>query len=129
MIEALQTWMALDQLYVTLNQQLEKFLKSNYDLTVSEFMVITVLNEDTSEGLTIDQLSKMVHLSHSAVSRLVSRLETCQTVERRLNETDRRSSLVRLSDQGRVDYQGILPEITTIIRNVMDKKNISITIS
>ncbi|GEB34839.1 MULTISPECIES: MarR family winged helix-turn-helix transcriptional regulator [Brevibacillus] len=129
MEDALQTWMALDQLYVTLNQQLEKFLKSNYDLTVSEFMVITVLNDDTGAGLTIDQLSKMVNLSHSAVSRLVSRLETCHTVERRLNETDRRSSLVRLSDQGRADYQGILPDITAIIRNGMNKKNISITIS
>ncbi|MBU8716093.1 MULTISPECIES: MarR family winged helix-turn-helix transcriptional regulator [Brevibacillus] len=129
MEDALQTWMALDQLYVTLNQQLEKFLKSNYDLTVSEFMVITVLNGDTGAGLTIDQLSKMVNLSHSAVSRLVSRLETCHTVERRLNETDRRSSLVRLSDQGRADYQGILPDITAIIRNGMNKKNISITIS
>ena len=129
MEDALQTWMALDQLYVTLNQQLEKFLKSNYDLTVSEFMVITVLNDDTGAGLTIDQLSKLVNLSHSAVSRLVSRLETCHTVERRLNETDRRSSLVRLSDQGRADYQGILPDITAIIRNGMNKKNISITIS
>ena len=129
MEDALQTWMALDQLYVTLNQQLEKFLKSNYDLTVSEFMVITVLNDDTGAGLTIDQLSKMVNLSHSAVSRLVSRLETCHTGERRLNESDRRSSLVRLSDQGRADYQGILPDITAIIRNGMNKKNISITIS
>ncbi len=128
MDDAVSKWMALSEVYGTLNQRLEKFLKSRYDLTVSEFSVISVLSEDNGEGLTINQLSKTVNLSHSAVSRLVSRLETCDTVECRLNDADRRSTVVRLTGQGRRDYSAILPDITNIITDVLTEKKIKITV-
>lgn len=129
MLDALKTWMVLDQLHSTLNQDLEHFLKSNYNLTVSEFITITMLNDAPDHGLTIDQLSKMVNLSHSAVSRLVNRLETCYTIERRSNEQDRRSTLVRLSESGKRDYQDILPGIVAVINKVLKENPVSITLS
>lgn len=126
MEDALQKWMALDELHGTLNQRLEKYLKAQYDLTVSEFSVISVLNEDKGLGLTIHQLSEMVNLSHSAVSRLVARLETCNTVERGLSDTDRRNTVVRLTEQGQLDYSATLPGITNIINGVFNEKRVKI---
>ncbi|OXS54768.1 hypothetical protein B1A99_25935 [Cohnella sp. CIP 111063] len=129
MLDTFKMWMALDQLHSTLNQELEHFLKSNYNLTVSEFMTITRLSDAPDHGLTIDQLSKMVNLSHSAVSRLVVRLETCHTIERRSNEQDRRSTLVQLSESGKRDYQAILPGIVSVIQDVMKRNPVAITLS
>ncbi|OCT16365.1 hypothetical protein A8709_02740 [Paenibacillus pectinilyticus] len=129
MNKAIQTWMALDELHGTLNQRLEKLLRARYALTISEFAVISVLDKDDGVGLTIDQLSRSVNLSHSAVSRLVARLETCNTIEKRSGDSDRRSTVVRLSEQGRVDYKGTLPEITQIIEDVLQGNKEKMTFS
>ncbi len=120
--DKIQTWMNFNKIHDTLNQRLEKHLKSRYNLTISEFAVITVLNEDKDEGFTIHYLSNTVNLSHSAVSRLVARLETCHTVERGSHDTDKRSTVVKLTDQGRRDYQETLPEITAIISQVFNEE-------
>ncbi|WP_052948064.1 MarR family winged helix-turn-helix transcriptional regulator [Aneurinibacillus tyrosinisolvens] len=128
MEDAIQKWMALDELHGTLNQRLEKFLKTHYNLTVSEFSVISVLNEDKGSGFTVHQLSKMVNLSHSAISRLVARLETCNTVERRSSDTDRRNTVVRLSEQGRIDYKATLPGIANIINDVFNETKVKIMV-
>ncbi|WP_337100566.1 MarR family winged helix-turn-helix transcriptional regulator [Paenibacillus sp. YIM B09110] len=129
MENAIQAWLALDQLHGKLNQRIEKVLKTRYALTISEFAAISVLDKNDGAGLTIDQLSKSVNLSHSAVSRLVARLETCDTVVRRSGDADRRSTVVKLSEQGRRDYQSTLPEITQIIEEVFHEKQSKIQFS
>lgn len=118
MQDKIQLWMTFEELHSTLNLRLEKYLKSKYNLTVSEFLVISVLYKNKDEELTIHQLSNIVNLSHSAISRLVARLETCNTVNRQNSEVDRRSTIVRLTKQGKQDYEEILPEITSIIREI-----------
>ncbi|EPY7711250.1 MULTISPECIES: MarR family winged helix-turn-helix transcriptional regulator [Bacillus] len=122
MKDTIQVWMTLDKLHATVNQRLEKHLKSHYNLTTSEFTVITVLYEESKNGCAIQQLSEAVNLSHSAVSRLVARLETCHTVERLSTDADRRSTLVKLTNQGRRDYEETLPGIRTIINQIFEEK-------
>jgi DNA-binding MarR family transcriptional regulator len=122
MEDAMKKWIAIEHLYATLNKQLEKYLRSQYDLSISEFTVISFLSEASSSGLTIQQLGDRVTLSQSAISRLVARLETCHTVERYFSETDRRSSYVRLTEQGMRDYEEALPGIAKVMNEALKNK-------
>ncbi len=121
----MKKWIAIEHLHATLNKQLEKYLRFQYDLSISQFTVISILSEESSSGLTIQQLADKVTLSQSAISRLVARLETCHTVERHFNERDRRSSHVRLTEQGMRAYKEALPGIAQVMNEALNNKVIN----
>ncbi|GED17449.1 MarR family winged helix-turn-helix transcriptional regulator [Aneurinibacillus migulanus] len=60
--------------------------------------------------------------SQNAISQLVARLETCHTVERCFSETDRRSSYVRLTEEGRRAYEEALPNIAKVMSEALNNK-------
>ncbi|MGW8064331.1 MarR family winged helix-turn-helix transcriptional regulator [Streptomyces ziwulingensis] len=81
----------------------------------SDFEVLDVLvgalDEDDSGscGYRVQQISERVHLSQSALSRLVARLEKDGLVERTMCPEDRRGVRVALTRQGRVVHGQVLP--------------------
>ena len=75
-----------------------------FGLGASNFEVLETLVEHDSgdgRGLYVHELSDLVHVSQSALSRLVSRLERAGLVTRRMCDTDRRRVRVMLTDTGR----------------------------
>ncbi|MFJ1706461.1 MarR family transcriptional regulator [Kitasatospora sp. NPDC088346] len=106
-------WRALLARHATASCALDRELGERYDLGMSEFEVLERLWEDerrTREAaLRVQDLACTVHLSQSALSRLIGRLEKAGLVERAMCQVDRRGIYVVLTDAGRDRYQQARP--------------------
>ena len=87
---------------------LERELGDKHGLGPSEFEVLDrIVHHDRK--LRIQELCDEVHLSQSALSRVVARLEKARLVSRDVCDSDRRGVFVRITDEGRVRHQAALP--------------------
>lgn len=84
-----------------------------HGLGASDFEVLDVLAEESSDGgdcaYRVQELAARVHLSQSALSRLVARLEKDGLVTRAMCSEDRRGVRVVLTDAGRDRHTDVLP--------------------
>jgi DNA-binding MarR family transcriptional regulator len=89
---------------------------SVHDLSASEFEVLQQLEQADQGTLRMSVLAENVHLSQSALSRLVSRLERDGLIERTSCADDRRSLFVALTDHGRERYADARPTQRKVLR-------------
>ncbi|WP_137990921.1 MarR family winged helix-turn-helix transcriptional regulator [Streptomyces vilmorinianum] len=84
-----------------------------HGLGASDFEVLDVLAEGTpadgGKSYRVQELAGRVHLSQSALSRLIARLEKEGLVARGMCPEDRRGVRVELTDEGRARYAEVLP--------------------
>ncbi|MER6983576.1 MarR family winged helix-turn-helix transcriptional regulator [Streptomyces carpinensis] len=83
-----------------------------HGLCASDFEVLDILTAGTveeSHRRQVHDLADRVHLSQSALSRLVGRLEREGLVERSVCATDRRRMWVSLTRKGRDLHTEVLP--------------------
>ena len=90
---------------------------ATHDLTASEFEVLQQLEQADDCSLRMTALAESAHLTQSALSRLVSRLERDGLVERKACEQDRRSLFVALTDEGRSRYADAKPTQRRVLRD------------
>ncbi|GAA4842165.1 MarR family winged helix-turn-helix transcriptional regulator [Kitasatospora terrestris] len=91
---------------------LDRELGEKHDLGMSEFEVLERLWEadlPDGRGQRSQDLACTVHLSQSALSRLITRLEKAGLVARALCEADRRGIYVTLTAAGRARYLDARP--------------------
>jgi DNA-binding MarR family transcriptional regulator len=79
---------------------LERELGERHGLGVSDFEVLDRLVESPKRKCRAQELAESVHLSQSALSRLVDRLERSALVERCACDNDRRGIHVVLTEAG-----------------------------
>jgi DNA-binding MarR family transcriptional regulator len=101
-------WRALAAGHARAHGALERALRE-YDLGVSEFEVLERLAAPGSDHRRMQWLGEAVHLSQSALSRVVGRLERDGLVVRKLCAEDRRGVFVFLTDAGRSRYEAARP--------------------
>ena len=101
-------WRDLLDSHARTHGALERALKS-HDLGVSEFEVLERLAADGSDPRRMQELGDAVHLSQSALSRVVGRLEDDGLAERGMCPEDRRGIYVCLTDAGRSRYEEARP--------------------
>jgi DNA-binding MarR family transcriptional regulator len=65
-----------------------------------------------SDGLSLKQLSREIALSHSTVSGIVDRLQRQGLLDRRVDDEDRRRTVIMVSDQIRTYIRTTLPTLT-----------------
>jgi DNA-binding MarR family transcriptional regulator len=106
--ELVDDWLDLFANYARTHAALEHALKE-HDLGVSEFEVLERLMRDNAEQRRMQELGKGVHLSQSALSRVVARLEKDGLVSRGLCPEDRRGIYVCITDAGRERYEAARP--------------------
>jgi DNA-binding MarR family transcriptional regulator len=99
--ELVQEWRGLAERYAVVSCALERALHDDHGLGVSEFEVLERLVEQDESACRVQGLAGLVHLSQSALSRVVARLERDGLVERALCMEDRRGVFVKLTDAGR----------------------------
>lgn len=109
-------WHQLMGRYTKLMCALDRELSAAHDLNASEFEVLQQLEEADECSLRMAALAESAHLSQSALSRLVSRLETDGLVERKACDQDRRSLFVALTDAGRARYAEARPTQRRVLR-------------
>jgi DNA-binding MarR family transcriptional regulator len=95
-------WRELLARHARVNEALERELQRRHQLSVSEFEALQALAENASlEGCRLQALVDDVHMSQSAMSRLISRLTDEGLVERRNCTSDRRGIYACITDAGR----------------------------
>jgi DNA-binding MarR family transcriptional regulator len=99
--DLVQSWRELAAAHATVFDSLERELHQRHGLSVSEFEVLQRLAEAPQEHSRMQELADSVHLSQSALSRLIGRLETDGYVSRSLCDADRRGIYACLTASGR----------------------------
>jgi DNA-binding MarR family transcriptional regulator len=102
-------WRQLASRYAAASCALERELHDRHGLGMSEFEVIDRLAAADAAKLRMQELAEQVHLSQSALSRAVARLERDGLVCRALCEQDRRGVFVALTDTGRQRHEEAQP--------------------
>jgi DNA-binding MarR family transcriptional regulator len=88
---------------------LERSLKP-HALGVSEFEVLERLMSEDGEQRRMQALGAALHLSQSALSRVVGRLEDDGLVQRGMCPSDRRGIVVCITGEGRRRYEAARPD-------------------
>ncbi|MFD7656707.1 MarR family winged helix-turn-helix transcriptional regulator [Actinosynnema sp. NPDC059797] len=95
------TWSGLRALHHRINAHLERALQRRFHFGMSEFTALSALAEAPDGELRMQELTEVVGLNQSSVSRLVARLEQSGLTGRELCETDRRGVYSCITPRGR----------------------------
>lgn len=100
----LEKWFDFNRRQVELEALLEQTIaeQSDQSLTLKEFYLLHFLNQAQEKSLKQIDLPDKLHLSPSAVSRMVARLEAknCALLSRRCCDQDKRASFICLTKEG-----------------------------
>jgi DNA-binding MarR family transcriptional regulator len=112
-------WRELLDRHARVTGALERALETEHQLGLSEFEVLDRLVSTESEGCRIQELTQAVHLSQSALSRVVARLEAEGLVERAMCKEDRRGVFAVLTDAGRRRHEQACPTHRQVLRETL----------
>ena len=113
-----EQWHRLMRDYARMTCALDRALAA-HELTSSEFEVLEQLvraRAADSGKVRMSELAEHVHLSQSALSRLVARLEKDGLAVRSMCESDRRSVFTTITDSGRERYDAARPTQRAVLR-------------
>jgi DNA-binding MarR family transcriptional regulator len=98
--ERLRAWRLYFESALALVDVLDSELERDAGVALRSYDVLVHL-EETPEGLRMNELAERILYSKSGFTRVVDRLEEARFVRRVRPDTDRRSLLVVLTDEGR----------------------------
>lgn len=96
----------------SVTNMLKKDMQS-YGLNPTEFTVMEVLYSKGEQPIQI--IGNKVLLASSSITYVIDQLEKKKFVERKVNEKDRRVTLVSLTEQGHAIMEDIFPQHTQVI--------------
>src|SRR5262245_7361498 len=102
-------WHELMNRFHRITCALDRELLARHELTISEFEVLQQLAHADHMALRMNDLGDNAHLSQSALSRLIGRLEKDGLVVREMCVDDRRSVWTRLTAAGVARYREAKP--------------------
>ena len=111
------SWVNYANFYSRLQSSLDYVLQQQYQLSLNEFYFLYYLSKADSKTLRLTQLPPKVGLSLSAISRMVTRMESYhnnQIVKKSTYLEDKRSSTVMLTNEGE--------ELLTLIKVALNDK-------
>lgn len=115
--ELARSWHELMSRYHRVTCVLDRALQSEHGISNSEFAVLEQLAAAGPEcGLRMHELGEHAHVTQSALSRLVARLESDGLVERQACSDDRRSVFIRLTPDGRTLYRAARPTQRAVLQ-------------
>jgi DNA-binding MarR family transcriptional regulator len=113
-------WRELLDRHARVSCALEKVLQERHELGVSEFEVLERLASCELEKHRMQELADVVHLSQSALSRLVGRLEHDGLVTRSMCSDDRRGIFACLTEAGRHRYEAARPTQRQLLAELLN---------
>ncbi|KUM73534.1 MarR family transcriptional regulator [Streptomyces sp. ISL-22] len=121
-------WRDILALHARTQCELDRALH-RHGLCASDFEVLDVLAEGSSRGgskgpggvasFRVQEISERVHLSQSALSRLIARLEKDGLVQRCMCPEDRRGVRVALTEKGRTLHGEVLPVQRAVLTRML----------
>ncbi|MFJ9544248.1 MarR family winged helix-turn-helix transcriptional regulator [Streptomyces sp. NPDC101225] len=97
-----------------------------HGLCGSDFEVLDMLSGESC-AYRVQEISERVHLSQSALSRLIARLEKDGLVERTMCPEDRRGVRVALTAKGRTLHGEVLPVQRAVLTRMLTAGGLSST--
>jgi len=97
----LDRWNELEAEHARVREALEHRLQREHRLSLTEYEVLRRLSDSPEGHRRIQELAEEIHLSQSALSRLVQRLEDDGFVCRNVCDHDRRGVFACVTDAGR----------------------------
>lgn len=94
---------------------LDRALLADHSITVSDFEVLEQLHA-AGDRMRMHDLAEHVHLTQSALSRLISRLDNAGLVDRYTCEDDRRSVWTQITKSGQERYLAARPTHRAILQ-------------
>jgi DNA-binding MarR family transcriptional regulator len=117
--DLLDEWHALLARHAAVCGTLESELRRRHDIGVSEFEALERLATVQQGKCRGVELTEAVHLSQSAASRLVARMERDGLVERTACPDDRRAIFIALTEAGRQRYLEAKPTQRAVLAATM----------
>ena len=117
--ELLAGWHDLRERHARATTALERALEEHHQLGVSEYEVLERLAGAGEDACRMQSLNDAVHLSQSALSRVVGRLESAGLVERKMCADDRRGIFAALTPAGRERYEAARPTHRAVLADVL----------
>lgn len=109
-------WHELMGRYHRLSCALDRELQARHGVSASDFEVLQQLAGAPDGELRMQILGDHVHLTQSALSRVISKLEAEGMVSRAVCEEDRRAVFTSITDEGRERYAQARPTQRAILR-------------
>ncbi|NUP41774.1 MAG: MarR family transcriptional regulator [Streptomyces sp.] len=118
-----EQWRDILALHARTQCELDRALHQ-HGLCASDFEVLDVLADGrTKDGACtyrVQGISDRIHLSQSALSRLIARLEKDGLIERGMCPEDRRGVRVGLTDKGRTLHGEVLPVQRAVLTRMLN---------
>jgi len=99
--QLLDRWNELETEHARVREAPEHRLQREHRLSLTEYEVLRRLSDSPEGHRRIQELAEEIHLSQSALSRLVQRLEDDGIVCRNVCDHDRRGVFACVTDEGR----------------------------
>jgi DNA-binding MarR family transcriptional regulator len=115
----LDHWNDLEAAHARVREALERALQREHRLSLSEYEVLRRLADDPKGHRRIQELADEIHLSQSALSRLVGRLEEAGYVSRATCEYDRRGIYACVTDEGRKAQETARPTQVAVLAETL----------
>jgi DNA-binding MarR family transcriptional regulator len=113
-----RAWQELSNRYHRVSCVLDRVLQTEHGISGSEFAVLEQLATARPDcALKLHELGEHTHVTQSALSRLVARLEADGLVERAMCVEDRRSVFARLTPAGLELYRKARPTHRSVLRD------------
>ena len=104
--DRLRLWIRLLRASRTIEAELRERLKKEFDTTLPRFDVMAALYR-SPEGMLMSDLSRFLLVSNGNVTGIVDRLVSEGLVTRARRNGDRRTSMVRLTEEGSKSFAAI----------------------
>ena len=117
--ELVESWHELLERHSRTMSALERRLEREHGLGVSEYEVLERLATAETDACRMQELSDAVHLSQSALSRVVARLEADGLVSRGMCAEDRRGIRACLTESGRERYEAARPTHRAVLAETL----------
>jgi DNA-binding MarR family transcriptional regulator len=112
-------WHELLARHARATSSLERRLQHDHGLGVSEYEVLERLAGSDHGKSRMQDLAEAVHLSQSALSRVVARLEADGLVFRGMCPEDRRGIIACVTDSGRERYEAARPTHRAVLAETL----------
>jgi DNA-binding MarR family transcriptional regulator len=112
-------WRTLLERHARTTSALERRLHLEHGLGVSEYEVLERLATSEKDERRMQELAEAVHLSQSALSRVVARLEADGFVTRGMCPSDRRGIMACITESGRECYEAARPTHRAVLAETL----------
>ena len=104
--DRLRLWIRLLRSSRAVENELRERLRREFEVTLPRFDVLSALHR-APDGMLMSELSRYLMVSNGNVTGIIDRLEADGQVTRSRRDGDRRTSIVRLTEKGRTEFEAM----------------------